>query len=61
MAAENIGALVEDNCKVVECVIDCVLEVQLAMFQRMHQISKLSDVVSVLRGMSADVRSMFNK
>jgi len=35
------------------------LEVQLAMFQRMHKITKLSEGVSVMQGMSANVRCMF--
>jgi len=35
------------------------LEVQLAMFLRVNPVNKLSETVTVLRGMSADVRSMF--
>lgn len=37
------------------------LEVQLAMFRRKHPVSKLSEAVTVIRDMSADVRSMFDE
>ena len=39
----------------------CDLEVQLVMFRRKHPVSKLSEAVTIIRDMSADVRNMFDE